>query len=49
VRYVLVGPRELEGGEWRMENGDWRLEIAQQGGEPVFEAGDVSVYEIDGQ
>ncbi len=49
VRYVLVGPRELEIGERRMENGEWRMEIAQQAGEPVFEAGDVSVYEVDGR
>jgi hypothetical protein len=47
VRYVLVGPRELESGERRMENGEWRMEIAQQGGELAFEAGDVSVYEVD--
>jgi len=56
VRYVLVGPREmesgerrLENGEWRMENGEWRVETAQQAGELVFEAGDVSVYEVDGR
>ncbi len=37
VGYALVGPRELEIGDWRLEIGDWRL---------VFEAGDVRVYEV---
>ena len=37
VGYVLVGWRELEIGGWRMEE------------EPVFEAGDVRVYEVNGQ
>jgi hypothetical protein len=38
VGYVLVGPREAEGGEWEVEG--WEL---------VFEAGDVSVYEVSGR
>ena len=49
VGYLLVGPRELEIGERRLEIGDWRLETTQLTGEPVFEAGDVSVYEVDGR
>jgi len=39
VAYVLVGPRELE-------IGDWGLEIAELEGEPVFEAGGVMVYDV---
>jgi len=39
VGYVLVGPREVEMGDWRMENGELERE-------PVFEAGDVRVYEV---
>jgi hypothetical protein len=39
VRYVLVGPRE-------MEIGDWRLEIVGLEERPVFEAGDVRVYKV---
>ncbi|MFQ6101585.1 MAG: hypothetical protein ACE5OS_10190 [Anaerolineae bacterium] len=39
VRYVLVGPRELE-------IGDRRLQIAELEGEPVFEADGVRVYEV---
>jgi hypothetical protein len=42
VGYVLVGPRELE-------IGDRRSEIAGRAGEPVFEAGDVRIYRLDGQ
>ena len=44
VGYVLVGPRELEIGDWRLEVGIWELE-----GEVVFEAGDVRVYKLNGQ
>lgn len=40
VGYVLVGPRELE-------IGDWGLEIAEFEGELVFEAGGVRVYGLD--
>ena len=43
------GEWRMESGEGRMENGEWRVEIAQQGGRLVFEAGDVSVYEVDGR
>jgi hypothetical protein len=42
VGYVLVGPRELENGEWRMESGEL-------GGEPVFETSGVKVYEVNGR
>ena len=42
VGYVLVGPRELEIGDWWLGTG--KLE-----GEPVFEAGDVRVYEVSGR
>ncbi|MDY6876029.1 MAG: hypothetical protein SWK90_07520 [Chloroflexota bacterium] len=48
VGYVLVGPRELEIGGWRMENGEWRTEIGELEGEPVFEADGVRVYEVTG-
>jgi hypothetical protein len=41
VRYVLVGPRELA-------IGDWRLEIGVLERSPAFEAGDVKVYSVDG-
>ncbi len=46
VGYVLVGPRELEIGDWRLEVGDWRLEIGEMEGKPVFEANGVRVYEV---
>jgi len=39
VGYVLVGPREVEMGDGRLENGELERE-------PVFEAGDVRVYEV---
>ncbi len=39
VGYVLVGPRELE-------IGDWGLEIAEFEGELVFEGEDVRVYDV---
>jgi hypothetical protein len=48
-RRLENGEWRMENGEWRMENGEWRVETAQQAGEPVFEAGDVSVYEVDGR
>ena len=40
VDYVLVGPRELE-------IGDWRLDTTGLEGEPVFGAGDVTVYDVN--
>ena len=42
VRYVLVGPRELE-------IADCGSQIAEMVGEPVFEAGGVRVYELNEQ
>jgi hypothetical protein len=39
VDYVLVGPRELE-------IGDWSLDITELEGEPVFDAGDVRIYDV---
>jgi hypothetical protein len=41
VDYVLVGPRELE-------IGDWGLMIGEQMGRPVFEAEQVKVYKVNG-
>jgi len=46
VGYVLVGPRELEIGDWRPEIGDRRLEIGEIEGKMVFEAEDVRLYEV---
>jgi hypothetical protein len=48
VAYLLVGPRELEIGDFIVsaQPNDWRFEIVGLQGRPVFEAGDVRVYEV---
>ena len=40
VGYVLVGPRELEIGDWELGGRDWDL---------AFEAQGVSAYRVDGR
>jgi len=49
VRYVLVGPRELEIADCGSQIADCKLQIAESSGEPVFEAGGVSVYQLNEQ
>jgi hypothetical protein len=50
VRYVLVGPRELEIGDLVVsaQSNDRRLEMAELGGRLVFETGNVRLYEVNG-
>ena len=44
VKYVLVGPRELDIGRWTPDIGRWTSDIGHW--KRVFEAGDVKVYEV---
>jgi hypothetical protein len=46
VGYVLVGPRELQIAGCKLQITDCRLQIAESVEGPVFEAGDVRVYQL---
>ena len=50
VGYVLVGPRELEDGGWRiLRLGSVQVENGELEEPPVFEMEDVRVYEVNGR
>ena len=49
VRYVLVGPRELEIADCGSQIAGCSLQLAEMVGEPVFEAGGVRVYQLNEQ